>query len=403
MSEFNEAGVISEEMARSAQVEIFRLEGLVQAKKFSPERIWRDFLEKTAKELGSMALAIKLLEVLGYASEKIMGILKLSGYSNPEIVEILSDAQWSDGRIGGAALLYKESDEYDRTLSSVDDVNLLDFLLSSGLSDDRIIRALIETDSFTVSMVAKLSARKWTEYQLFKAAVDADCFGRLVYGILTSLKDKDEKPFWIDAKLMEFMDQADMSDVDRIKVFKDVGKMLSQTYQILVEAKWTADRIIAALIELGYTPGDVVSAFLDYTKNYVGSLDKRLRLQIRLSQNTEDKQSLYDQLDGLRGVIQSSKARVVSMLTKLTVDDRSVYSQLSQQDWPNADVVEYLVAAEWSPERIMRAMIDAGWSEFFVTKMINESAADYEFKGNDYWTAETVANWKTLLRQITAE
>ncbi|MFA5020897.1 MAG: hypothetical protein WC517_02435, partial [Patescibacteria group bacterium] len=67
-------------------------------------------------------------------------------------------------------------------------------------------------------------------------------------------------------------------------------------------------------------------------------------------------------------------------------------------------IIDYLLAAEWAPDRIIRAMKQSGWTEFYLRRVIQKLADDYEYRRtNDYWDDEAVQFWDGLLRQEFSE
>jgi len=378
--------IISHEARIAAQASIYRMENLVENRVYSRERVWREFLDRTSKQLGSSVRTIGLLADLGYADQQILELLKVSAYSNKQIAALLGQAGWSDARMAAAVMWLKDIGQYEYCGEGQADIDALDFLLSSGIGDSRVIAAMARINCFSRKAVCRLVSRGWSELRLFQAIVEGGCFDNRSYQMLLGPKDKRGESPWNDSKFLDLMSQWGKSDGEKVALFRGAGKVLRQIYQLCSELGWPQDRIIAAFVEAGHSPGDIACAYDGFAKT---SLAAR-------PEYGSTRSSDYSRIEAEK---ESIKITVVTMLEKMMSSDGGVVAEFCDHEWPNSMIIDYLLAARWTPERIIVAMLEIGWTEYFITKMLNEAAEEFEFKRSNYWEKEQIDLWKSILRR----
>ena len=335
-------------------------------------------------ELGSTAQVIMTLTELQCSDEDILGLLEIIRYSTEQKVEVLSTAGWSDNRIIAAVSVNSNTSEFNYRQKDQTDVKVLNFLLASELSKTRIMAALHYNNCLYPRVLHLLRKRGWSELDTFQSIVEAECFNKRTYNILIGLRDKNKHPLWDDVKFMRLMDELALSDSKRISFFIGTAIGLERIYKLFEKFGWSPGRIISAFLEAGVTPGVIVTT-------YILTVKDKLRVNKDLSRTQ------------LAIEIKASKIIAVKLLEQMAGADFDVVRELDEQDWTNLDIIDYLLTAEWTPERIIHAMKQLGRTEFYLARAIQELVDGYECRTNDYWDDEVIQFWTELLRQEFSE
>jgi len=394
--------VLAGQAKLKAQEAIYRLEDLVKEKKYSRQRLWREFFDREAKRLGSHSAVVRLLSELSYSDGKIFEWLKVSDFSNGQIVKILEGAQWADTRMADSVMIFEYDGVFDYTVKVPNDIDILDFLLTSGVSDVRVMIILFNTHRLYRKTINRMIHSGWTESRVLMAVIESGCFNKKTREMMLGPENKPERARWTDGKMLVQMEQLKISDSVSISLFKNAGLLLKQIYCLCRETQWTQERISAAFIEAGISAGELACALVYHAKESIETSEYYMNYCENKNPGSYKK---------VRGAIEALKILVITILEKMKNRDGDVFSELNKLDWSNAEIIDYMLAAGWTPERIMRAMLEAGWSEYYIDRVINASAEEYErksldiwkFQDNQYWKPEIIKLWKMVLRKIVPQ
>jgi len=368
------------EAAKEVLARINLLEVFLEARIFSPERLWHEFFDNLSAELGSTVQVVAALAELQCSDEDILGLFEIIGYSAKQKTEVLSAAGWSDNRIVAAIFMANNTGEFSYKQKDRADIEVLNFLLASGLNKTRVIAALHDNDCLYPRVLHLLRQRGWSDFDLFQSIIEAGCFNKRTYNILIGLRDKKKQPLWDNAKFMRLMDESGLPDHKMVSLFIGAAVGLDRIYELGERFGWSQGRIVCAYVQAGLPPGIIATTYVEAAKRKIKDVPKASPAELAVE-------------------IKASKVIAIKLLEQMTGTDFDVVRELGEQDWPNSDIIDYLLAAEWTPERIIRAMKQSGLTEFYLRRAIKKLADEYEYRVNDYWDDEAVDFWDDLLRQ----
>jgi hypothetical protein len=207
-----------------------------------------------------------------------------------------------------------------------------------------------------------------------------------------------EKPIWTTKDFVRLMDEFGISNCDKVALFKQAQVPSGKILLSFSLAGWPTGRAIDAFRAFGLTIGEIAAAFAAIAsyKTKVEDSAKKLSQTAPMLQPVKDHCSILR----LASISPADKQEVINVFSYFKLPDDQVFTELNRCDWPNFAIVDYLLAADRQPREIIASMLKAGWTEFYITKMINEQAKEFSKKQNDYWTVERVQKWKQLLAQI---
>lgn len=380
--------VIAEADRIRVQIRIFKLEQLVKEKQFSAERLWREFMLITTKELGSSSMVVIMLEILGFSDERILEFLAINNLSNSRICHILVEAKWSDARITAAFIWLNVAGINEYSATTLASIGVIDFLRTCGFSLARIIAALNENKCLCGPTLTYLLDTGLSEVEVFQAIVEGKCFQAETYQLLINFED-DSKIYWDDLKMINQMSLMNLRDGEIICHFKRALLRLSYIFGICEQAGWSISRTCKAYYEAGLTPGEIVNAYVDFSKDKM--LDRVV--MARKNKAKSDKVISHEDIDQI-------KLTAIKILEDLGITDENIFKELNNQEWLNWEIVDYLIIAKWSPRRIITAMRANDLTEFYLTKMVNDMSQKYESGSNRYMSYEKARLWKKLLKMI---
>ncbi|MFA5020703.1 MAG: hypothetical protein WC517_01425, partial [Patescibacteria group bacterium] len=262
------------EAAKEVLARINLLEVFLEARIFSSERLWRDFFEKMSAELGSMSQVIITLTELQCSDEDILGLLGIIGFSSEQKAEALSAAGWSDNRIVAAIFMANNTGEFSYKQKDRADIEVLNFLLASGLNKARVIAALHDNDCLYPRVLHLLRQRGWSDFDLFQSIIAAECFNKRTYNILIGLRDKKKQLLWDDAKFMRLMDELGLLDHKRISLFIGTAIGLNRIYELSERFGWSQGRIVCAYAQAGLSPGVIATTYVEAAKRKIKDVPK---------------------------------------------------------------------------------------------------------------------------------